>query len=203
MLKSENYFTPTHEVPTDWDEPEVVLSGATVYHGSATGDITELNVAENATVGQGVYFTDNPVRAVEYAHRRVRGSGNEIPSPHLYTAETAQDLRIANLDNPEKLAEVMNGFRDVLLERMKTAEDWYENMACGKALEQIDVGIRVGGVQLATYNHPELFTKYMQGLGYKGLAAAEGGEGGDQVGPHRTILIFDPKDATVKEVSPL
>ena len=169
--------------------PELTLEHVTLYHGSATPGIDTLAAAENDTIGSGAYFVDNPLDAKGYANRRskIDGAGDAV----VYGVEI-EHVRLANLDNPEQLQEVMVGFNRYLIESLDdTKLPWFASNAIYKAVESIAKGVAPGHVRDVTFNHTVAFKDYLQGLGYDGLKSQEGGEGND-VGNHESYVLFEP-----------
>src|SRR3989344_3233496 len=72
--------------------PTLEVERMTLFHGSATAGIQNLEAADETTVGNGVYLTSDPKAAAGYAAIRSKG---EIPS--VYETEisnlTLLDLR--------------------------------------------------------------------------------------------------------------
>jgi hypothetical protein len=180
--------------------PELFINTLTLYHGSGTPGIEDLNVATEDTVGRGIYLVDNPRDASGYASRRSREKGNVRP---IVYETKVENLKLVNLDNQSKLDEVMQGFAGEL-QRLKDSdseEPWYVTAAIEKAQEEIRNGVHVGQVKKAVFSHTRLFTDYLYGLGYDGLKTIEGGEA-DDVGEHETYLIFDPRKVKVTGETP-
>ncbi|WP_280405289.1 hypothetical protein [Nocardia brasiliensis] len=169
---------------------EVVLDRATLFHGSATPGITEFERAEEDTVGAGVYLAHEET-AREYARHRSGDAG----TPVLYEVEIAH-ARLVDLTDQATVATVLTGFRAVLqTEHDRVARingSWHWEGALRQMIAEIDSGrgVHVGAVKLVTQRSGELFSGYLQGQGFDGVAALEGGEG--RMSAHRTYLLFDP-----------
>jgi hypothetical protein len=184
------------EIITSNEQPEILLDHTVLYHGSATTGIHTLEIAENDTLGSGIYFVDNPTDAAGYATKRAKSSGEPI----VYVAEI-DHARLVNLDNSDILDEIMLGFGAILFEKINQGSlPWYAQAAAIKSLEVINQGVKPGRVRFATFNHTSLFTAYLEGLGYDGLKSWEGGEGQD-VGPHESYVIFSPKKVRILPAS--
>ncbi len=169
-----------------------------LYHGSPVGDISEMSVAENDTIGQGVYFTSDSERASEYAIRR---SGNRGGDPTVYEAEI-KDLKLANLTDAQNIAEVLQGFRPVLAARLEEGGlVWYAENALREAITTIDAGEVGLGLRRAVESCQRMFTDYLKAQGYDGLVGVEGGEPG--VERHDSYVIFDPQKAKLVAEHPL
>jgi hypothetical protein len=173
---------------------EVMLQNKTLYHGSATADIELLRPAEEDTVGRGIYFVDNPIDAAGYASLRSKRDNN----PPIFYEARVDDARVVNLDNPEKLQEVMHGFADSLEKQDTSTLPWYVEGAIQRAIETIQNGVLPGQVKLATQNVCNQFTQFLQRQGFDGLITSEGGEGAE-VGNHVTYLLFDSKKVTITD----
>lgn len=175
---------------------EVVLDHATLFHGSATPGITEFERAEEDTVGAGVYLA-NEATARGYALHRSRRSGTAV----LYEVEV-EDARLVDLTEQDTVAEVMTGFRHVLQrEHQQQTRDggpWYWTGALRQMIDEIDSGrgVQVGAVKLVTQRSGELFTGYLEGRGFDGVVALEGGEG--ELGGHHSYLLFDPAKLRIR-----
>ena len=184
--------TPEAKNPLEKPEPlEIFVEQMTLYHGSATPGIDQLIAAENDTVGKGSYFVDIPEDAEGYAMRSSKRDHRHRIGV-VYEAELS-DARICNLDNPEKLAEIMDGYSQDLKHLLLLNPDmsWIRRGVIDYALEAISKKVEPGSVKLATQNNGRLFSEYLKDLGYDGLKTREGGEP-PYVGPHHTYLIFDP-----------
>ena len=183
------------------EPPELFIKTLTLYHGSGAPGVESFNVAVEDTVGKGVYLVDNREDAAGYARRRARGK--EDTQPVVYEAKL-ENLKLVNLDNQSKLDEIMRGFA-IELRHIKVSSPeapWYVPATIDRRLEEIQNGIRAGQVKKAVFSHTGLFTDYLQGLGYDGLKAFEGGEGED-VGEHETYLIFNPRKVKITAEIPL
>jgi hypothetical protein len=176
------------------EPPELMLDRATLYHGSATPGVRRLKEAEETTLGLGVYLVDNPADAAGYARRRLASRG---PGPAtVYTVQTHR-LRVVNLDNQDKLTEVMTGFDQVLRVNLtKAGLSWFRENVINQSLAAIAAGVKPGRVREVAFSNGEIFTAYLQGLGYDGLKAREGGEG-TEVRDHTTYLVFDCKKVDI------
>ena len=175
----------TNELGTDSD---VLVEKKILYHGSATPGIGKLDVAEEDTVGSGVYFTSDEKSAVGYANRRTRNRGGK---PVVYKAEV-ENLRLANLTTDENVKKVLEGYKLVLQQKMKDTDKWFSEQALRESIEVIDKGeVGAGTVRKATFSNTKSFTEYLSSLGYDGLIALEGGEG-EEIGNHDTYVVFNP-----------
>lgn len=174
---------------------DLLINRKTLYHGSANQGIVAFNPAEEDTVGSGIYFTSEAKDAIGYARRRLRSRQNSVPI--LYETQV-ENLRLANLRNDESVKKVLDGFKEVLKQRLSDANiQWNYQETLRRSIEAINQGkIGSGNLREATFNHTSTFTKYLQSLGYDGLVTFEGGEGED-VGSHDTYLIFDPKKVKI------
>jgi hypothetical protein len=191
-----------HEsVISDPEPPELLIGHMNLYHGSGTPGIAALNAAGEDTVGRGVYLVDNPSDAAGYA--QLRAERRKL-QPVVYQVEI-NNLKLANLNNPQKLEEVMQGFSRVLREKKESLpadSPWYRSAHIDRALLAIHGGIQVGHVKKATMGYGTLFSAYLESLSYDGLKTREGGEAG-VVGSHDTYLIFDPANLQFNSEQPV
>lgn len=188
---------PSERLATE-EPPELVLDHAILYHGSPTSGISAFNRAEESTVGLGLYLTSSPDAARGYALHRYDGA--EEASPVVYEVET-NHLRLANLSNHQMLSSIMTGFLAVLEEeRSRAAAEnmpWYSVRGLQRTIDVIRSGaVLPGRVKLATRANGQLFTSYLEDLGYDGLKTMEGGEG--SIGNHDTYVIFNPENVTIR-----
>jgi glutaredoxin-like protein NrdH len=194
-------LVPAGPVVDGW--AEVRLESATLWHGSATTGIRQLERAEEDTVGRGVYFAENDI-AVGYARHRARQAGTDTPV--LYSA-SVRDARLVDLTDQTTLDQVMAGFQSVLAAEQVLAEraespSWLRiyNLQGLQDILRRD-RIRVGELKRITQRCGAVFSDHLRTQGYAGLLTVEGGEA--DIGNHRTYLIFDPADITVTGESPL
>lgn len=175
---------------------EIRLERSVLFHGSATGGITELRVAEEDTIGTGVYLTDE--RAGRgYASHRARHGG----TPTLYKVEV-DAARLCDLSDEATVAQVMTGFRKTLerehTDQCSNSGPWYWITTLERLMEMIDTGIATRGqIKHATQQSGELFSKYLAEQGFDGVYAFEGGEG--SIGNHPSFVLFDPDKARITE----
>jgi hypothetical protein len=173
------------------ENPELHFDDVILYHGSPVPDIKDLEAATEDTVGRGVYLLNNSEQAAQYA--RKRALERDSLAPVVYEARL-KNLRLVNLDNPEKLGEIMEGFAQELEKLKKTGGlAWNVLEAADRAIALIRGGrIVPGNVKHAVWNFNSQFSTYLVGLGYDGLKTWEGGEG-EEISSHETYLVFDPK----------
>lgn len=169
-----------------------------IYHGSAISGIEKFNLAEEDTVGNGVYFTSDKESAAGYA--RSRSKGEKGATPMIYQCEV-ENMKLLDLRKEENVKKVMSGFREILSARLNSGEKlgWNIEGVLREAIDNIDRGnIGVGKLKIVTFHFGGQFTEYVRSLGYEGLITFEGGEG-NEVGDHDTYLVFDPEKIKVKE----
>jgi hypothetical protein len=169
---------------------EIILERATLYHGSATPGITELDRAQEDTVGAGVYLAEEAT-ARAYAFHRARGTG----TPVLYQVEIDR-ARLVDLTDQNAVTKVMAGFLPTLRAELARAaavgDPWHTIESLRRTIVEVDGdhGVQATNLKAVTQHSGELFTSYLHGRGFDGLVALEGGEG--RIGNHRTYLLFDP-----------
>ncbi|WP_194838454.1 hypothetical protein [Nocardia sp. XZ_19_369] len=181
-------------------EAEILLEDVRLFHGSATRGITELERAEEDTVGSGVYLATEVV-AREYAYHRASHSG----SPVLYEVRVER-ARLVDLTDQPTVEIVMGEFRTVLhdlLQREKGEDGPWYWMRMQQMIEEIDSGrgVRVGYLRAVTHRSGTEFSNYLQGKGFDGLLAVEGGEG--SMSAHHSCVVFDPSKVQIISELPL
>jgi len=156
-----------------------------------------LNRAKEDTVGAGVYLADAPT-ARAYALHRSGAAG----TPVVYGVDI-QRARLVNLTDHDTVTKVMTGFREVLMRELLQAIDadapWYRVNGLSQLIEYLDNGrgSQVGTIKYVTERSGTLFTRYLQGQGFDGVVAVEGG--GGRIPTHYSYVVFDP--ATVRIIS--
>ncbi len=183
---------PESETP---HERDVVIKNKILYHGSATPGIKTFNLAEEDTIGSGIYFTSEEQNAGGYAKRRSRGNKDGVPV--IYKVEI-DEAKLANLEDNHHVNYFMNGFKEVLRDKLSdTNLPWFTKHTIEDSISKIESGeITSGNIRDATFSHTKSFSEYLISLGYNGLIAREGGEG-DDVGPHDSYVIFDPDKVSI------
>ena len=187
------------------------VSRMRLYHGSQVHGIQEFTAAEETTIGSGVYLTSNKEAAVGYAI--VRSSRPES-KPTLYEVEI-QDLNILNLSTRSAIDAFAKRFREILIERKGQIKVDHEKIMDKSTREFIkyntvrNIEERIRMIDDNSYKYPKdlLFgvgdwaRAMLQEMGYDGLMAIEGGEGGNGVviRDHDSYVIFDPKKVSVVE----
>ncbi len=174
---------------------DILINRKTLYHGSATQGIVSFNPAEEDTVGSGIYFTSEAKDAIGYARRR--SSSRKGSSPTLYETQV-ENLRLVNLKRDENVKKVLEGFKEILKEKLKEPGlKWNYEAVLQRAVSAINDGkIGSGNLREVTFSTGEMFSDYVKSLGYEGLVTLEGGEGED-IGNHDTYVIFDPKKVKI------
>lgn len=178
---------------------EVRLDSTTLWHGSATAGIRQIERAEEDTVGRGVYLAEKDI-AIGYARHRAHQAGTDTPA--LYTV-SVRDARLVDLTDQATVDQVMTGFQSVLITEQNLAEraespSWLRINNLQGLRDILDRDrIRVGELKRVTQRCGELFSNHLRAQGYAGLLTAEGGEA--DIGNHLTYLIFDPADITVTD----
>ncbi len=167
----------------------ILVKKKIIYHGSGTRGISKFNKAVDDTVGSGIYFTSEYEKAMGYA--QVRSSREKDISPVVYEA-SIENIKLCDLRKTENIKKILPGFRKILLEHSAQSNSpWWVVAASNQSIEAIDLKkITAGRLKDVAGPHGDLFTQYIQSLGYDGVITFEGGEG--QIGDHDTYLIFDP-----------
>lgn len=174
---------------------DILINRKTLYHGSANQGIAAFNLAEEDTVGSGIYFTSEAKDAIGYTRRRSRSVQDS--GPILYETRV-ENLRLANLRNDESVKKILGGFKEILKHGLSEPNiQWYYQEALRRSIDAINQGrVSSGNLKEAIFAHTDKFTKYLQSLGYDGLVTLEGGEG-EEISNHDTYLIFDPKKVKI------
>lgn len=175
----------------------IFVEKKTLYHGSGTSGIVTFDKAEEDTVGSGIYFTSEAKDAIGYARRRSRGRKDS--SPVIYES-SVENMKLLDLRNSENVLKILDGFKQVLIEKLKKPDlKYYYRAVVQKALEVIYSGkVGVSNLREVTFVTCQEFSDYCKSLGYDGLVTFEGGEG-DDIGDHDTYLIFDPEKAKINQ----
>jgi len=204
----------TEKIKERQDEEEidnglgVLVQKKTLYHGSGISGIKTFNKAEEDTVGSGVYFTSEAKDAIGYARLRSERERNpqradgapviEDSVPIIYES-SVENMRLCDLRKDENVKKVLDGFKEIAKEELKKPDvKWFAQRVLERTIETINSGkIGVGNLKEIAQNNGKLSSDYIKSLGYEGLIALEGGEGGN--GNHDTYLIFDPEKAKISQ----
>lgn len=171
----------------------IVADAEPIYHGSGTSGIRQFREADEDTIGKGAYFTSEAVSAEGYAKGRARQTKG---MPVVYSV-CAEGLKFLDLRDRNTLDVVMDGFTEILGKRLKEPLKWNVRAATERAIDAIRKrDYTSGSIRNVTWSHCELFSRYLQSLGYDGLIAYEGGEG-NYVRNHDTWLVFSPSHLRV------
>lgn len=166
-----------------------------LYHGSGITGIQRMNISENDTVGEGIYFTSEPSNALGYAERRSREYKDSVPT--VYSAQI-ENLKFLDLRNRTNITKILGGFKTLLLAKKNTylpstreqsMGDWIQEQKIDEVIELISSEKWLYLKQIA-FAYGKLFSEYVKSLGYDGLITIENGEGED-IGEHDTYLLFD------------
>ena len=166
-----------------------------LFHGSATPEIRELRVAEEDTVGSGVYFTPDFQSALGYAITRAgnivggRYYNGEVPIVY----EAAVGCRFVDLRDQYTLDLVFDGYVNVLKNKLEGVpnQDWLRKRVLSKSIERIQTRqYSPGCIQHVTRSNGQMFSNYLRSSGFDGLIGEEGGEA--YVGDHESWVVFDP-----------
>jgi hypothetical protein len=173
----------------------ILLKQKTLYHGSSTPGIEKFNVAEDDTVGTGLYFTSRPEDAIGYA--RGRAEQRKTESPVLYASQV-ENLKILDLRKDENVKKVLPGFKKLLEDELQEPDlGWAKQGTLQAAIEKINTGaVHSGNLREIAWSHGTSWTDYIKSLGYDGLVTLEGGEG-EYVKNHDSYVIFDPEKAKI------
>lgn len=184
----------------------VFIKRKIIYHGSGIGGIQKFTPAEEDTVGSGIYFTSQPKDAIGYA--RIRSKRERSPQradghpviensvPVIYES-SIENIKLCDLTKDENATKILLGLRQFLHNKEQNPElnPKVRNFASLliKKIDTLKVG--AGNLKLITQQASVWFSQYVQSLGYNGLIALEGGEGGN--GNHDSYVIFDPEKARI------
>lgn len=119
----------TEKVTKDFGEAkesqlaEVRIDKMVLYHGSPISGLTNLNTAEETTLGQGLYLTSDQKAGLGYALRRAKGRRDAIPT--VYEVEV-KNMRLADFREPKTLAIFAELLGKTLAEEIKDPSlPWY------------------------------------------------------------------------------
>lgn len=167
-----------------------------LYHGSATPNLTSFKVAEEDTIGRGIYLTDKK-SAEGYAKYRAQSRKG---TPIIYEFRL-HNLWLADLRNDHKVGVCFAKYEHRLREIMeRPGIVWYWRRALERSLELLKSGkLRSGNLKSVTFSNTSEFSRFLEEHGYDGLVDWEGGEG--TIGRHLSYVIFDPsKIKLLKEI---
>lgn len=178
--------------------PEIKIDRMNLFYGASISGIKEFRIAEESTIGEGLYLTSQRETAEGYAKRRAKL--NPHSKPTVYQVEIS-NLRMADFREKKTLDIFASKLKNRLLEEVKKPDlPYYIQGAMRQTLEKINAHSYRSGKDLM-WSHPGLSTEIVKNEGFDGLLAKEGGEG-DEIGDHDSYVIFDPTKAKVlKEVS--
>lgn len=210
QAKSEHVKNTDEEEPID-DGLGLLLKKKRLYHGSGSGNIKDMEKAEHATMGRGVYFTSTGNEAIGYARKRAQEPNEFCEEDESITHGEAtiyecevRDVRMIDLRKKENLKKIMDGFVDFLRKILRNQEELVrynygrrttyllvEDMSeVIDLIEKGDIG-RVGYTRTGGQIQ-NIFSDYIASLGYEGVVTFEGGEP-PYVLDHDTYMIIDPK----------
>lgn len=186
--REEVQATDDHNEQVIDDGLGIALKKKTLFHGSSVEKIEKFIPAEETTVGNGIYFTSQEKDAAGYARRR---STSRKGKPVVYEVNV-ENIKLCDLRQDKNVSAILGGFAEKLKEVLARPDlKWNYKVALQNALIAIESGIiTAGNLREVTFSHGELFSRYIQSLGYEGLITFEGGEG-NHVGSHDTYLIFE------------
>lgn len=178
--------------------PEVKIDRVNLFYGASISGIKELRIAEESTIGEGLYLTFQQEAAEGYAKRRAKLNPNSRPT--VYQVEVS-NLRMADFREKTTMDVFASKLKNRLLEEVKKPNlPYYAKRAMQETLEKINTHSYRSEKDLM-WSHPDLSTEIVRSEGFDGLIAYEGGEG-DEVGNHDSFVIFDPSKAKVlREIS--
>jgi hypothetical protein len=185
----------------DQREHELLIRRKRLYHGSPHPDInTPFRIAEDTTVGEGLYCTSSIDTAWGYATHRF-DARNTSEAPRVYEFEI-QNKRFIDLRRQSEINRILPKYRKVLIdtlqEEIKKTDNYFRIPSITRLLENMLIKkITPGTLRDIAKTEPQLFTSFLQGEGYEGLVCFEGGEG--DIGFHDTWLLFDPTSANVTQ----
>lgn len=190
----------------------VLVKKKILYHGSNVPGIknkqdkdkAKFREAEESTIGTGVYLTSEAKDAIGYA--RARSNDGRTGDTIVYES-SIENMRLCDLRKNENVKSILEGFKHVLLNELKNPDlKWNRRGALEKNLDAIQQGkVDASNLRDATDHCSRMFSEYVKSLGgegYDGLIAFEGGEapaGGESLGNHDSILIFEPKKVKINQ----
>lgn len=168
----------------------------TLYHGSATQGIEKLDYAQDATIGDGVYLTSQPIHALGYAfksHKSALDRGDFKP-PQIYEVNL-EDVTFCDLRDSETVRGVMSDFGEYLRDNIETITadmKWNQKSAVRAGLKSLnpDRMAETNDLKKGLELLGRQFNDYMMGRGYDGIIAWEGGET-HYVGTHDSFVLFN------------
>ncbi len=183
-----------------------------LFHGSRVHGIQEFNDADETTIGDGVYLTSNKEAAYGYSIVR---SVTKDDQPSIYEVEIS-NLNILNLTTKSGVDAFAKRFREKLFDYLRSVKIDHEKIMdkdrnemhknLGKLrvmdlIEEIDKQSYARGLKNITFGVGHFVREMLGEMGYDGLLALEGGEGGNGVlvGDHDSYVIFDPTKVTIVE----
>lgn len=186
----------------------VFIKRKTIYHGSGISGIDKFTPAEEDTVGSGIYFTSQPKDAIGYA--RIRSKRERYPQradghpviedsvPVIYES-SVENVKLCDLTRDENVKKVLDGFKEILQTKLHQPDlNIFYAEVLRRVISKINSGnVSSGNLKLVTQQTCLLFSKYLESLGYDGLIALEGGEGG--IGNHDSYVVFDPEKARITQ----
>lgn len=183
----------------------VQIEKISLFHGSPISGIREFREAEESTIGEGLYGTSSKDVASKYAVVR----SPESTQRFVYEVEVA-DLNILDLTTPGALDELAKLMREKLSDlqgKIKAENEtvkWWTEEKLRQTIELIDRR-KYRGPKDILFSYGHIAREALMDLGYDGLRAMEGGEGGHgiTIGNHDSYVIFDPKKARVVNEEPV
>lgn len=189
------------------------INHKTLYHGTADAGITEFIDRENdatnrtRTLGVGVYLTSEGRDAFGYGNvraeqARVHEKRTMNALPQVYEV-SIDKLKLIDFRNRNNIVRVASGLRNFIQngldERKRNGQEilWYENAKIEFIDEILEHPESIKSVRnlFKASGESVYLSEYCKSLGYDGLIAVEGGEGGN--GKHDTYLIFDFKKVKI------
>jgi hypothetical protein len=168
----------------------VFIKRKILFHGSNISGIQNFKLADETTIGKGVYLTSQTEAAIRYARYHLSNSKDKT-LPVIYEV-SIENLKLLDLRDDKNVDTILQGFKEVLIkEKEKSGLKWYEENDILSAIEVIDTKRYYdGGLREAINGLQNIFTDYCKSLGYDGLIYIEGGNV-PFTGDHDTYLIFD------------
>lgn len=188
----------------------ILVKKKTLYHGSNVSGIknkdkdkAQFKEAEEFTIGTGVYLTSQAKDAIGYA--RVRSNDGRSGNAVVYEA-SIENLKLCDLRRDENVKKVLEGFKNVLNEKLNQPNLRYTlKQALKLNLDAINQSrVDAHNLRDATDHCSRIFSEYVKSLGegYDGLIAFEGGEslaGKQTFGDHDSVVIFNPEKVKINQ----
>lgn len=198
-LPSESELLQYFESKPSLDEAAVEIDGGLgmhykhkkLFHGSAVPGIKQFNLAEEDTVGSGVYFTPTVTPAMGYAKVRSRINAHKGEKPNVVYESLLNNVKIMDLRKDENIKKILPDFTEHLKKLFEQEASWFLKRRIQEIIGEMYSGrVRVGTIKLIAQGFGNTLSSVVRNRGYDGLVTLEGGE--QDIGDHESYVIFDP-----------